>query len=73
MQFWFLSSPISIFPNQQLYAAKRYIHVTKEVEEDRLFVLAEAVMPSSSAVGIGPLAGDGKNRADGAEANNAPI
>ena len=61
------------FPDQQLYAAKRYIHVTKEVEEDRLFFLAEAVIPSTSAVGIGPLAVDGNNRADGAEANNAPI
>ena len=47
--------------------------MTKEVEEDRLFVLAEAVIPSTSAVGIGPLEVDGNNRADGAEANNAPI
>ena len=27
------------FPNEQFYAAKRYIHVTQEGEEDSLFVL----------------------------------
>ena len=29
----------SDFPGQQFYATKRYIHVTKEGEEDSLFVL----------------------------------
>ena len=33
------------FPDEQLYAAKRYIHVTQEDEEDSLFVLAEVVTP----------------------------
>ena len=61
------------FPDQQFYAAKRYIHVTKEGEEDSLFVLAEAAIPAVSAGGIGPLAVDRKNRVDGAESNNAPI
>ena len=61
------------FPNQKFYAAKRYIHVTEEGEEDSLFVLAEAVIPDASAGGIGPLAVDGKNCADDAEANDAPI
>ena len=28
------------FPDKQFYAAKRYIHVTQEGEEDSLFVLA---------------------------------
>ena len=40
MQFWYLSSPISIFLNEQFYATNRYIHVTQKVEEDILFVLA---------------------------------
>ena len=43
------------FPDEQFYAAKRYIHVTQEVEEDSLFVLAEAAIPTVSAVAIGPL------------------
>ena len=60
------------FPDEQFYAAKRYIHVTQEGEEDSLFVLAEAVIPSVSAGAIGPLTFDQTNRADGAEANDAP-
>ena len=67
-----LSSPISIVSNQKVYAAKRYIHVTEEVEEGILFVIAEAVIPAARAGGIGPLEVDGNNRADGAEANDAP-
>ena len=43
------------FPNQQFYTAKRYIHVTEEGEEDRLFVLVEAVIPAVSAGDIVPL------------------
>ena len=61
------------FPDEQLYAAKRYIHVIQEGEEDSLFVLAEAVIPAVSAGTIGPLTFDQTNRADGAEANDAPI
>ena len=61
------------FPDQNFYAAKRYIHVTKEGEEEIPFVLAEAVIPTVSAGAIGPLAADEKNHADGAEANDAPI
>ena len=61
------------FPDQKFYAARRYIHVTKEGEEDSLFVLAEAVIPAASAGSIGPLAVDVNNRDDGAEANDAPI
>ena len=61
------------FTDQKFYAAKRYIHVTKEGEDDNLFVLAEAAIPAFSAGAIGPLAVDEKNRADGAEANNASI
>ena len=63
----------SDFPDQKLYTAKLYIHVTEEGEEDSLFVLAEAVVPAVSAGGIGPLAVGGNNRTDGAEANDAPI
>ena len=63
----------SNFPDQKFYSAKRYIHVTKEGEEDSLFVIAEAVAPASSAGEIGPLAVDGNNRTDGEEANDAPI
>ena len=73
MQFWFLYSPISIFPNEQFYAAKRYIHVTQEGEEDIFFVLAEAVIPAVRAGAIGLLTFDQTNCADGAEANDAPI
>ena len=43
------------FPYQQFYVAKRYIHVTEEGEEDSLFVLAEAVIPTISSGAIGPL------------------
>ena len=61
------------FPDQKFYAAKPYIHVTKEVGEYSLFVLAEAFIPASSAEVIDPLAVDGNNRVDGAEENYAPI
>ena len=61
------------FSRLKKYAAKRYIHVTLEVEEDILFVLAEAVIPAVSAGAIGPLTFDQTNRADGVEANDAPI
>ena len=61
------------FPDQQFYAAKRYIHVTKEGEEDRPFGLAEAVIPAVSAGDIGTLSVDENNRDDGAEENYAPI
>ena len=61
------------FPDEQFYPAKRYIHVTQEDEEDSLFVLAEAVIPAVSAGVIGTLTFDQTNRADGAEANVAPI
>ena len=47
--------------------------MTKEVEEDSIFFLAEAVIPAASAGGIGPLTVDGNNCADGAEANDALI
>ena len=60
-------------PNKKLYAAKTYIHVTQEGEEDSLFVLAEAVIPDVSAGAIGPLKFDQTNRVDGAESNNTPI
>ena len=68
----FVFTPFN-FTNGQFYSAKRYIHVTQEVEEDSLFVLAEAAIPTVSAVAIGPLTFDQTNRADGAEANDAPI
>ena len=61
------------FTDQKLYAAKQYIHVTEEGEQDSLFVLAEAFIPTVSDGAIGTLAVDKKNRDDGAEANNAPI
>ena len=57
----------------KFYAAKQYIHVTKEGEEDSLFVLSEAVVPEDSAGGIGPLAVGGNNPTYGKEENNAPI
>ena len=60
IQFWFLSSPIPILPNQQFYVANRYIHVTEEGEEESLFVLADDVFPDDRAGGIGPLAVGGK-------------
>ena len=63
----------SDFPDEQFYAAKRYIHVTQEGEEDILFFLAEAVIPTFSAGAICPLKFDQTNRADGAEAKNAQI
>ena len=47
--------------------------MTQEGEEDSLFVLAEAVIPAVRAESIGPMTDDQTNRADGAEANNAPI
>ena len=47
--------------------------MTQEGEEDSLFVLAEAVIPAVSAGAIGPLTFNQTNRADGAEANDAPI
>ena len=61
------------FPDQQFYAAKRYIHVNEEVEEDILFVLSEAFIPDASTGGIGPMEVDGNNRSDGSEANDAQI
>ena len=61
------------FTDKNLYAAKRYIHVTQEGEEDSLFVLVEAAIPAVSAGSIGTLKFDQTNRADGAEANDAPI
>ena len=73
MQFWFFFFTHFNFPNQQFYAAKRYIHVTEEGEEDSLFVLSGAVTPSVSAGVIGPLAVKENNRADGTEVNAAPI
>ena len=47
--------------------------MTQEGEEDSLFVLAEAVIPAVSSGAIGPLTFYQTNRADGAEANDAPI
>ena len=44
-----------------------------ESEEESIFVLAEAIIPTDSDVFIGPLTFDGKNCTDGAEANDAPI
>ena len=72
MRFPFFSALILIFPNQQLYTAKRYIHVTHEGTEDSLFVLSEAVTPAVSSGAIGPLTFDKTNRADGAEAKKCP-
>ena len=46
--------------------------MTQEVAEDRLFVLAEAVIPAVSAGAIGPLTFDQTTRADFVEANNSP-
>ena len=61
------------FPDKKFYAAKRYIHLTQEGEEDSLFLLEEAVIPTVSAGAIGPLTVDQTNRSDGAESNDAPI
>ena len=47
--------------------------MTEEGEEDSLCVLAEAVILAVRSGAIGPLAVDENNRADGAEANDAPI
>ena len=47
----------SDFTDQKIYAAKRYIHVAEEGEEDSLFVLAEAVFPAVRAGGIDFLVG----------------
>ena len=63
----------SNFPEHQFHATKRYIHVTKEVEEGRLFILAEDVIPAVSDGDIGPLAVDENNCTDVAEAKYAPI
>ena len=60
------------FPDKKFYDAKRYIHVTQLAEWVSLFVLAESVIPSVSAGSIGTLTFYQTNRADGAEANNAP-
>ena len=60
------------FPDKQFYAAKKYIHVTQEVADDSLFVLAEAPVPDSGAGDIGALTVGRKNRTGGAEANDAP-
>ena len=60
------------FPDEQFYAAKIYIHVTQECEDDSLFVLSEAVTPAVSSGAIGPLTFDKTNRADGAEAKKCP-
>ena len=72
MRFQFFSSPILVFPNQQFYTAKQYIHMTKESTVDSLFVLAEAIFPAAGAGGIGALAVGGNNRTDGVESNDAP-
>ena len=61
------------FPEEQLYAAKRYIHVTQEGEEVSLSLLEEYFIPAVSSGAIGPLTFDQTNRADGAEGNDAPI
>ena len=37
------------FPDQQLYAANWYIHVTEDGEEDSLSFLAESVVTADSA------------------------
>ena len=47
--------------------------MTEEGEDDSLFVLEEVVIPDVSAGAISPLAVDENNRADGTEANDAPI
>ena len=47
--------------------------MTEEGEEDSLLVLAEAVLPSASSGGIGPLEVYGNNLSYGAEENYAPI
>ena len=54
------------FPDEQFYAAKRYVHVTQEGEEDILFVLAEFIISAISAGAIGPLKSDQTNHTDGA-------
>ena len=61
------------FPDEKFYVAKRYIHVTQDGEEDSLFVLEETGIPAVSAGAISPLTFDQTNRADGSEANDAPI
>ena len=47
--------------------------MTKESEEDSLFVIAEDVITSVGTGDIGPLAVDENNCAEGVEANDAPI
>ena len=54
------------FPDKNIYAANKYIHMTQVITEDRLFFLSEAPVP-----GIGSLAFDINDRTDGAEVNNA--
>ena len=61
------------FPDEQFYAAKRYIHVTQEGKDDSLFVLVESFIPAVSAGSIGPLKFDKTNHANGEEENDAPI
>ena len=61
------------FTDQQLYATKQYIHVTKQDEEDSLFFLTEAVIHAVSVGAIVTLSVDENNCADGAEANDALI
>ena len=60
------------FPDEKIYAAKRYIHMTQEGEEGSLFFLAEACIPYVSVGAIGPLTFDQTNHADVAEANDSP-
>ena len=60
------------FTNEKFYAAKQYIHVNQEGEEDILFVLSEYPVPANSAGCIGALAVGGNNCTDGAEANDYP-
>ena len=57
---------------QTFYVAKRYIHVIEEGEEDRLFVLAEYVVPTASAGVIVHLVVGGNNFTDDTESNSAP-
>ena len=47
--------------------------MTEYGEEYSIFVLAEAVVRTSSAGGIGPLEFDGKNHTNGAEAKNVLV
>ena len=60
------------FPDKLFYSTKRYIHVTQEVTEESLFVLAETPAPDTDAGDIGALAVDRNNHTDGAEAKKPP-